>query len=124
MNSFISTLFKILFVISLAGMIYFGVASYRLQRKVDLLESQPRLSVDANKSFVFMRDFISNVVGSSSEVDFESRLRLENEVRALNDSEILSQWKAFVASKNEREAQAHVLDILKRLIVLIQSGTE
>ena len=124
MNSFASTLLKILFVISLAGMIYFGVASYRLQRKVDVLQSQPRLSVDANKSFVFMQDFIANVVGSATEVNFETRLRLENEVRALDDAEVLSKWKAFAASKNQQEAQAHVLSILQRLIVLIQSGTE
>src|SRR3989344_2385278 len=103
---------------------FFLIMSFKLQGKINVLESQPRLSVDANKSFIFMQDFISNVIGSSTEVDFETRLRLENEVRAINDPDILSKWKAFIASKNESEAQGHVLSILQRLIILVQSGAE
>src|SRR3989344_5480024 len=117
-------LIKVLSVVVLAGMIFFMIMSFKLQGKINVLESQPRLSVDANKSFIFMQDFISNVIGSSTEVDFETRLRLENEVRAINDPDILSKWKAFIASKNESEAQGHVLSILQRLIILVQSGAE
>ena len=117
-------LIKVLSVVVLAGMIFFMIMSFKLQGKINVLESQPRLSVDANKSFIFMQDFISNVIGSSTEVDFETRLRLENEVRAINDPDILSKWKAFIASKNESEAQSHVLSILQRLIILVQSGAE
>ena len=117
-------LIKVLSVVVLAGMIFFMIMSFRLQGKINVLESQPRLSVDANKSFIFMQDFIANVIGSSTEVDFETRLRLENEVRAINDPDILSKWKAFIASKNESEAQSHVLSILQRLIILVQSGAE
>ena len=40
----------------------------------------------------FNRLFIEKILKSDEEVDFETRLELENAVRNLKDNEILNQW--------------------------------
>ena len=68
----------------------------------------------------FLKMFIKLVIKSDKEVDFETRLKLENAVRQLkeeyNDAEILLQWQKFVASTNEAEAQKNVKDLLGMLV--------
>jgi hypothetical protein len=68
----------------------------------------------------FLKMFIKLVIRSDKEVDFETRLKLENSVRSLkeeyNDPEILLQWQKFVASTNEAAAQKNVKDLLSMLV--------
>ena len=74
----------------------------------------------SGKYLDFLKMFIKLVIKSDKEVDFETRLKLENAVRQLkeeyNDSEILLQWQKFVASTNEAEAQKNVKDLLVMLV--------
>jgi len=63
----------------------------------------------------FNKQFIEEVLGGGKEVNFETRLKLENSVRALNDEEILSDWQKFTKSKDAAEAQTNVLILLKAL---------
>src|SRR3989338_6589211 len=57
----------------------------------------------------FLKMFIKLVIKSDKEVDFETRLKLENNIRELKeeygDEEILLQWQKFVASNDEATAQ-------------------
>lgn len=69
---------------------------------------------------MFSRDFIETVLRAKTEVDFETRLKLENEVRDLKDPEILTQWGKFVNSKTEEEAQEEVKNLLGILMKKIQ----
>lgn len=64
----------------------------------------------------FTKLFIEKVLKAEKEVDFESRLKLENAVRELRDEEILDQWQKFVNSKNESEAQREVKNLLEMLV--------
>lgn len=68
----------------------------------------------------FLKMFIKLVIKSDKEVDFETRLKLENNIRALsleyNDPQILLQWQKFVGSTNEAEAQKNVKDLLAMLV--------
>ncbi|HEY9582825.1 MAG TPA: hypothetical protein VJK09_00735 [Candidatus Paceibacterota bacterium] len=112
----------ILLVLAIVGCGYFAAKASRLDKQVAQLQQEPRISLEAGKTLVFMKDFIANVIGASTEVDFDTRLRLENEVRDLNDAQILTNWKDFIASKTEKEAQEQVLKILQRLIIVIEQG--
>ncbi|HEY4482672.1 MAG TPA: hypothetical protein VI953_00675 [Candidatus Paceibacterota bacterium] len=78
-----------------------------------------------NKSgyvLLFMEDFVNSVLDAPGEVDFETRLRLENEVRETKDAEILAAWKAFTDSKSEGDAQKSVVQLLKILVVKLKAG--
>lgn len=63
--------------------------------------------------------FVSRVLQADREVDFETRLMLENAVRELKDAEILEQWRRFVESGSEAEAQGEVKKLLALLIAKI-----
>ena len=63
----------------------------------------------------FTKMFINDVINTTVAVDFETRLRLENAVRALNDEQIFSQWRKFVDSKTETDAQKEVRALLQLL---------
>lgn len=63
----------------------------------------------------FNKLFIDNVLKSKGEIDFETRLKLENAVRDLKDKEVLSQWQKFTESNTEEKAQDEVKNLLEML---------
>ncbi|PIP28101.1 MAG: hypothetical protein COX29_03025 [Candidatus Moranbacteria bacterium CG23_combo_of_CG06-09_8_20_14_all_35_22] len=74
------------------------------------------------KVLAFGQLFIEKVLEAQGEVEFETRLELENAVRDLNDEELLNQWKLFVASGDETSAQKEVRNLLKMLMNKIDQG--
>ena len=64
----------------------------------------------------FLKMFIKRVIKSDKEVDFETRLKLENSVRDLKDEQILALWQNFVNSQTEAEAQKNVKELLDLLV--------
>ncbi|MFA4818009.1 MAG: hypothetical protein WC608_04795 [Parcubacteria group bacterium] len=68
----------------------------------------------------FANLFIEKVLQSGKEVDFETRLDLENSVRDLNDKEILAQWQKFTQAKDQAGAQNEVKNLLKLLVQKIK----
>jgi len=60
-------------------------------------------------------DIDLNVLERAS-IDIDTRLRLENEVRVIQNKDILDTWKNFIASKTEDEAQDHVVKLLNLLV--------
>jgi hypothetical protein len=68
----------------------------------------------------FLKLFITKVLKAEGEVDFETRLKLENAVREIQDKEILDQWIKFTESKTEEEAQKNVKDLLEILVNKLQ----
>lgn len=86
--------------------------------RLSLLSSQ---KYGHQQTLNFLEIFIKQVLKSEKEVDFDSRLKLENAVRDLEDDKILSQWQSFVNSKDEVTAQNNVKDLLELLVVKLQS---
>ena len=68
------------------------------------------------KTLNFTRIFVVKILKAEKEVDFETRLMLENSVRDLENSEILAQWQKFTNSKTESEAQEEVKILLEMLV--------
>ena len=91
--------------------------------KAELKEVNEELSIkNINiKILDFNKLFIDNVLQNDNEVDFETRLNLENAVRDLKDNEILMQWNKFINSKTENQAQEEVKNLLEILINKIKS---
>lgn len=74
------------------------------------------------KNLAFALMFIDKVLESDKEVDFETRLELENSVRGLNDKDILLQWQKFTSAKNESDAQGEVKNLLRLVIQKAQAN--
>jgi len=112
----------LLILLSVGANIILGWAYF--SAKQDLSSAQTVLSSLQNKdkNVSFLRMFIKKVIRSESEVDFESRLKLENAVRELSDQEILAQWQKFVNSQSETETQENVKILLDLLVDKIYKG--
>ncbi len=68
------------------------------------------------KVVLFTQTLIEKVLKSTSPVDFETRLALENMVRNLNDKTILDKWNDFVNSSDSNQAQVEIKSLLDLLI--------
>lgn len=100
----------------LVGNAFFGL-SYWYQRE-ELAQAK---RTEVNESVIdFSLLFIRQVLQAESEVDFETRLKLENAVRDLKDDAIKEEWDNFTASKTELEAQSSVKKLLEILVLKIQ----
>lgn len=63
----------------------------------------------------FMKLFIDTVLGTNGVISFEDRVRLENDIRALGDSQAVSVWEDFVASEDSATAQANAVRLMSYL---------
>ena len=99
----------------LVGNIFFVVKYSSTVKKLAKVEAIKETQQKNEKIIEFNKLFIEKVLISGKEVDFNSRLQLENAVRGLNDPEILNYWQKFIASQDPSEAQKNVLILIKAL---------
>ncbi|MFZ3011449.1 MAG: hypothetical protein WA060_00385 [Minisyncoccia bacterium] len=104
-------------IVSNAFFAYSYFNSYKELKKINSTEAKVELN---SKVINFASLFIEKVLQAEEEVDFETRLSLENAVRDLKDEEIMNEWSNFVSCKTEIEAQNSVKRLLGILINKIQ----
>ena len=104
------------FVVLIAGNLYFSMRV--VSAKGELASARAIIAgrQENNRTLDFLKMFVRDVIKSDKEVDFDTRLKLENAVRELNDKEVLVKWQAFVDSKDEIQAQVNVKDLLELLV--------
>jgi len=95
---------------------FFGVRYFATNsklRQADAIVNQKNVN---EKVLTFSKLFIEKVLKSDKEVDFETRLQLENSVRDLDNPAVLAQWQKFTNSKTEAEAQIETKNLLQLLV--------
>jgi hypothetical protein len=113
----LSNLFWIILVlILLVGNVFFGFKYSAVQKKLKLTQATLETQKTNEGVLDFTKLFIEKVLKAETEIDFETRLKLENAVRNLNDEEILAQWQKFTESQTEAEAQEEVKNLLEMLV--------
>jgi len=106
--------------ILIAGNVFFALSYFNVAKELQKIEST-QSKIQLNEKVVnFAEMFIKKVLQADNEVDFETRLSLENAVRDLKDEEIISEWNRFTGSKTEADAQNSVKRLLGILITKIQ----
>lgn len=96
--------------------VYFYMKVHSLSKELAISQTDAT-SVHKNERIInFTQLFIEKVLNADKEVDFETRLQLENAARDLKDSEVLAEWQKFTNSKTEAEAQSEVKNLLRLLI--------
>ncbi len=111
----------ILILILLAGNIFFSVKYFVVQKELGQAQAFLETQKTNDKVLEFTKLFIKEVLSAKTEIDFETRLKLENAVRNLGDEEILAQWQKFVDSKTETGAQGEVKNLLEVLLGKIKN---
>ena len=113
----ISNLFWIILVLILiAGNIFLGVKYFSVQKELRQTQTVLQTQTTNEKVSEFSKLFIEEVLKAETEVDFDTRLKLETAVRNLGDEEILNQWQKLVDSKTESGAQEEVKNLLEMLV--------
>ena len=107
-------------IVLLAGNVFFSgqwlIAKKKLKQRQSVAEIQ-----NVNQNILnFTKLFIGDVLQAGQEIDFETRLKLENTVRELNDKEVLNQWNKFVNSETEEDVQREVKNLLEMLVSKIK----
>ncbi len=109
-------IFLIIILILLVGNIFFGVKYFAAQKELQQTRTVLETQKINEKILDFTKLFIEKVLKAETEVNFETRLKLENAVRNLENEEILAQWQKFTESKTEVEAQREVKNLLEALV--------
>lgn len=102
------------------GNVFFALNYFPLVKQLKEVKSAEAKITLNTKVISFAEMFIKKVLQADKEVDFETRLSLENSVRGLNDEEIMAEWQKFTNSKTEADAQNSVKKLLEILISKIQ----
>jgi|SRR3989338_5570594 len=102
------------------GNVFFAFNYFPVSRELQAIKSSQSKAKVNEKVINFTSLFIKKVLQANTEVDFETRLSLENAVRELKDEEIMTEWTNFVGSSTETEAQNSVKKLLGILIDKIQ----
>ena len=110
------TILSIVILILVAGNAFFAVKYFSTQKELNQTKTVAEAKNTNEKVLNFTKLFIAQVLRADGEVDFETRLKLENAVRDLNDEKILAQWQKFVESETEAEAQEEVKNLLEMLV--------
>jgi len=98
----------------------FGLNYFLTYQELQTIKST-QVKVELNQKVLnFTSLFIKKVLQAEGEVDFETRLSLENAVRGLEDQAIMKEWQNFVNSKTETSAQESVKNLLGILVDKIQ----
>ena len=117
------TIFFSIIALLLATNVFFGFQYVNLQKEFKQTQAQLAAQRTNEKVLVFIKLFVGEVLQSDEEVDFETRLLLENSVRAIGDEEILAQWRSFTESTTEVQAQGEVKNLLVLLVRKLESGS-
>jgi len=110
----------IIILLLIIGNIYFGFRYLNTQKELRRTQTTLETQKINEKVLDFAKLFIEKVLKAETEVNFETRLKLENMVRNLGDEEILAQWQKFTESKTEAQAQAGVKNLLETLVEKIK----
>jgi Tfp pilus assembly protein PilO len=114
-------IFIIVIVLLLLGAnCFFAYSYFKSNKELKEIKSQQVKSELNTKVVDFASLFITKVLQADKEVDFETRLILENSVRDLKDDDIKREWQNFIASKTEVSAQESVKRLLGVLVSKIQ----
>lgn len=114
-------LWSLVLLLSVISNVWFGVEYLAVRAQVQGYQAESRRQVFNDKVLSFAQLFVAHVLQAEREVDFETRLKLENAVRDLADDQILGQWQKFTDSQSELEAQREVKTLLGLLLSKIKA---
>ena len=115
------TILTIITLILIGGNVYFGFSYFQAQEELQQNKSTIENQKIDKKVLEFTDLFIKTVLKADTEVDFDTRLNLENLVRDLNDPSILEQWQKFTEAKTPIQAQQEVKNLLELLVGKIKT---
>ena len=98
----------------LSGILFFRLQSAKQEIAIAKTANEQIMGA-RQRTAQFFAHFVTAVLHGEANLDFEERLKLENEARTIGSPEILAKWQAFTASKTEATAQVSVVALLESI---------
>lgn len=107
---------NILMVVLVCLNIFFSIQyTQNIKQEDAQLEAEAAKTEERLENSRFMKLFIDKVLGTNGTISFEDRVKLESDVRALGDPQLVQQWEKFVASADSEEAQKNAVLLMSLL---------
>lgn len=106
----------IVFIVLLFGNLFFGFNYFYIQKELQAFQENTAKQVTNIKVVNFMKTFIEKVLKAKEDVSIQDRRRMEGYIENLEDESVLAQWRKFINSKTEKEAQEGVTNLLESLV--------
>jgi hypothetical protein len=104
---------NILMVVLLCGNLFFSIQFIGNITK-PIIEDQTNVTLQI-KSTRALKGFIGKVL-AQTDVSFEDRVTLENDILQIHDPVLTSAWDTFVASKTSKEGQTNAVKLMSLLV--------
>lgn len=104
-------IYTIIIIILLATNLFLSVKYFNTNKELKETKSITVFQ-ERTKFTEFNKVFISEVLQAKSEVNYDTRLKLDEIVKDINDKELTEQWQKFTNSKTEKEAQDETVKLL------------
>ena len=103
----------ILILILLAGNIYLSVKYIGINKQLQQLKNQQSADTVSTRAqtFLVLKEYLNVVLNTATTTSSDDRVKLENDIRQLQDTNITTTWNAFVSSKNVKTSQANALKL-------------
>lgn len=105
----------ILVLLLLASNIAWGIGYFGQKSALSKAEGELAQITQNKKILAFQKLFIGKVLQADGEVDFDTRVMLQNSVNDTRDEAIIGAWNSFLASKTEIDGQKRVKELLSLL---------
>ena len=104
----------ILILILLAGNIYLSVKYIGINKQLQQLKNQQSADTVSTRAqtFLVLKEYLNVVLNTATTTSSDDRVKLENDIRQLQDTNITTTWNAFVSSKNVKTSQANALKLI------------
>ena len=102
----------LIIVILLLSNLFLGVKYFDADKELKEVKSIITIQEERTKFTEFNKTFISEVLQAKSEVNYDTRLKLDRMVKDIDDKELTAQWQKFTDSQTEKEAQEETVELL------------
>jgi len=103
-------------LVLIIGNIAFAIGYFSEKQKLREMELRLNATQLNGKIIDFTTLFIKKVLKAEEEVSFNDRLKLETDVRDLQDPVVLDLWEKFLAVTTQDQAQEAVKNLLEALV--------
>ena len=105
-------IYLIIIIILLASNLFIGVKYFDTNKELKETKTITAAQQERTKFTDFNKTFISEVLQAKSEVNYDTRLKLDRMVKDIDDQELTAQWQKFTDSQTEKEAQEETVRLL------------
>ncbi|MEI6479094.1 MAG: hypothetical protein WCO18_02255 [bacterium] len=104
---------SILILILLAGNIYLSVQYFSVSKQLQQTKSQgiSNNSVRTQAALV-LKEYLNIVLDTQGTTSADDRIKLESDLRQMQDTAITTQWESFIASKDTKTSQENAVKLI------------